>query len=149
MGRVLSDLVRGMDARAAAPETVAPTSIATFYDGGCPDCRRDVERYRSLAFRRLGRRADLLWRDIRTCPDALRCFGVDRRAARHGIYVVDRAGRMRSGVDALIALWRELPGYRPLAWLLGLPGIHDIAARLWRHGFARPHRCAPPDAGPA
>lgn len=142
MSRVLSDMVRPMDPAAGL------TSVATFYDGGCLDCRADVEHYRRLAFRRFGKRADLLWRDIRTCPDALRCFGIDRTAARHSIHVVDRWGRMRVGLDALIALWRELPGYRPRAWLLDLPLIHELAGVFFRRGFAGSHRCTPHRPGP-
>lgn len=152
MARVLSDLVRPMDPRTDrtghAGRAATPTSIATFYDGGCRDCRTQVERFRRLSVRRLGRRADLLWRDIRTCPDALRCFGIDRTAARHHIHVVDRWGRMRAGLDARIALWRELPGYRAAAWFLALPVVHELAAFFFRRGFAGPHHCHHTGPGP-
>ena len=43
---------------------------------------------------------------------------------------------LRAGVDAMIAIWRELPRRRWRAVLLSLPGIHRIAGILYDNIFA-------------
>jgi len=115
MGRVVSDLHKK-----------PPTSVSAFFDGRCPACRRLTARFRRLGT--AGRR-DLLPRDLADYPHALKTFGIGAVEARRGIHVVDRTGALRSGADALIALWRELPGWRWCAALISLPVLHG-AARL-------------------
>jgi len=110
-----------------------PTTVTTFFDGHCPLCQSAVGRYQRVA--RDGH-PDLLWRDVRRFPDALATFGVSRVAARRRIHVVDRSGALRAGVDAMIAIWRELPRRRWRAVLLSLPGIHGISGVLYDNVFA-------------
>ncbi|MCW5772252.1 MAG: hypothetical protein KIT16_11495, partial [Rhodospirillaceae bacterium] len=97
MTRFVADLVRGYP----------PTALTVFYDGAAPRQAARAARYRAGAPRH-----DLLWRDVSRFPDALSLFGLGRAAARHGMAVVDRFGRLRIGLDARVALWRELPAYR-------------------------------------
>ena len=110
-----------------------PTSLTTFFDGRCPVCLSAVARYQRVA--RQGR-PDLLWRDVRRFPDALATFGVSRAAARRRIHVVDRTGALRAGVDAMIAIWRELPRRRWRAVLLSLPLVRGTAGLLYDRLFA-------------
>jgi len=105
-----------------------PTTVTTFFDGRCPLCLNAVARYKRVA--RDGD-PDLLWRDIRRFPDALATFGVSRAAARRRIHVIDRSGALRAGVDAMIAIWRELPRRRWRAVLLSQPGIHAVSGLLY------------------
>lgn len=109
----------------------SPTAVTVFYNSACPLCRAVVERYRRVT----GHRRDILWRDVGRTPDALWVFGVDRDDAARCVHVVDRAGRLRQGVDAAIALWREMPGKRRWrARLLQLPGVYAVARWLYAQG---------------
>lgn len=123
MGRVITDIVGRQ----------RPTTLTTFYDSACPVCRNTIARYKRVG---AAEKPDLLWRDINRCPDALRAFGIDRKAAQRRIHVVDRTGALRAGVDAAIAMWRELPRRRWRAWLLSLPIVHGLASVLYDHVFA-------------
>lgn len=116
MTRFVSDIVRGYP----------PTTLAVFYDGAAPDQAARARRYRSALH---PRRRDVLWRDLARHPDALSLFGLGRGAAQGGLAVVDRLGRLRIGLDARVALWRELPGYRWRALLLDLSGIAALLER--------------------
>jgi len=122
MTRVISDLVGKR----------RPTSVTTFYDGRCPVCQGAVTRYRAVG----GGIPDLLWRDVNRFPDALACFGIDRHAAERRIHVVDRTGALRAGVDAMIAIWRELPHRRWRADLFSLPFIHGLMSLAYDLVFA-------------
>ena len=116
MGRFVTDLVRGHP----------PTALTVFYDGAVPAQAARAARYR----RDLpAARRDLLWRDLSRFPEALSLFGLARAAASGGLAVVDRYGRLRIGLDARIALWRELPRYRWRSLLLDLLGVASLLER--------------------
>ncbi len=110
----------------SSPDTlpVWPTSLTVFFDGSDRRLRTIAIRYR----RACHGRADIRWRDLRDCPDALGLFGVRREDAQR-LFVVDRAARLRGGLDALIKLWAELPGWRMLAAALTVTGIKALVAR--------------------
>jgi predicted DCC family thiol-disulfide oxidoreductase YuxK len=109
---------------APSPRSGWPTSLTVFFDGGDRRTRMTAELYR----RACHDRGDIRWRDLRTCPDALRLFGIGPGDARR-LFVVDRAARLRGGLDALIKLWAELPGWRMLATVLTVTGIKALVAR--------------------
>jgi len=116
MARFVTDLVRGHP----------PTALTVFFDGAAPRQAARVARYRAAL---PAARGDVLWRDLRRFPDALSLFGLGRAGARSGLAVVDRYGRLRIGLDARVALWRELPYYRWRAWALSLVGIAQLIER--------------------
>jgi len=129
MSRFVTDLVRGHP----------PTALTVFYDGAAPSQSARAARYR----RDLpAARRDLLWRDLSRFPEALTLFGLARAAARNGLAVVDRYGRLRIGLDARIALWRELPRYRWRSALLDLIGVAALLERPVTPRTAPKHRAA-------
>jgi hypothetical protein len=116
MGRFVTDLVRGHP----------PSALTVFFDGAAPRQAARAARYRATL---PPARRDVLWRDLRRFPDALSLFGLGRGAALNGLAVVDRFARLRVGLDARVALWRELPGYRWRAAALDLLGIARLIER--------------------
>ena len=91
----------------------------------CPICSREVAGYARLADRAgVTLEIDGL--------DAAPNWGLDRDAAAQ-TFRVERDGRIHEGLDAFRILWARLPGWRWLAWLTGLPGIHWLADRGYRH----------------
>ena len=78
-----------------------------FFDGRCPLCSREVAHYRAL-----DRRDRIRWVDISREPEALVELGIDRSVAMQRLHAVDETGRVVRGMTALVAVWRQLPGYR-------------------------------------
>lgn len=113
MARFTTDLARGYP----------PTSVALFYDGGDAAVAARIARYRAAA----GARVDLLWRDLRHCPEALSLFGVAATAG--GFFVKDRHARLFAGLGARLVLWREIDAYRWRAFVLGMMGVAALLAR--------------------
>lgn len=111
-----------------------PVPFKVFYDGACPRCRRDRDRYQRLAGQRAHR---VQWVDVTTHADALHSRGVRLEDALRTLHVEDGQGRLHHGLDAYILLMRVVPVLRPLAWLLGLPVINPVLARLYRWSVRR------------
>lgn len=116
MARFTTDLVRGYP----------PTALTVFFDGAVPAEAARAARYRAALH---SARRDVLWRDLARFPEALSLFGLGRAAAGSGLAVVDRLGRLRIGLDARLALWREIPGYRWRAWVCDCIGLAALLER--------------------
>lgn len=112
--------------------------LAVFYNGDCAICRSRIARYQAVS---VGRSRLIAWCDIARTPWALRRWGIDRRVARRRIHAVDATGAVHGGGAAFAWLWRELPGYRWLGRLGGLPGIGLIAEMIYRRVAPRPRAC--------
>lgn len=103
--------------------------LTVYYDGGCPRCVRERQRYSQLA----GRRADQVrWVDITGRESRLREHGIDPDLALRELHVEDESGHIHREMDAYILLMGRTLWLRPLAWLIGLPGIRPLVSR-WYH----------------
>lgn len=84
--------------------------LKTFFDGGCPLCNREIAHYRSI-----DREGRIRWVDITQEKEALADAGLDLPSAMRRLHVQELDGRLLSGVDAFVAIWRRLPRWRWLA----------------------------------
>jgi len=114
-------------------ETTSAT-LTVFYDGECPLCVREVAHYRKIDT--AGR---VEWRDVAADPRAGEPIGLSCDAAMARMHAVTFEGRVVSGADAFLEVWRRMPGVWPrLAKLAAVPPIHWMLERSYRV-FAR-HR---------
>ncbi len=103
--------------------------ITVFYDGACPRCRRDRATYERLAGE--GGR-DVEWCDITGRDDELRAEGIDPDAALRELHARTPDGRVLRELDAYIVLMSRVWVLKPLAWLIGLPGVRGLCSRAYR-----------------
>ena len=96
------------------------------YDGGCNLCRASVARVRRMDPRA---RIDLL--DLHDANVAARFPQVNFDEATRLMQAVDLRGRVYSGADAWARMGLALPGWKLVAWLLLVPGIHFVAQHLY------------------
>jgi len=102
--------------------------LKVYYDGSCPGCIKDRERYERLA----GDKADQVqWTDITGRDEELKRKGIDPDAALQELHVEDERGQIHRELDAYIVLMSRVPVLKPLAWLIGLPVIRPLLARLY------------------
>ena len=99
-----------------------------FYDGACPRCVRDRERYEQWAGQT---GAQVCWFDITGQDERLRALGIDPRRALTERHVLDEHRQIRSELDAYIRLLERVPWLKPLAWRIGRPAIRPWLARLY------------------
>lgn len=100
--------------------------LTVLYDGACNLCRASVLRVRRMDPRA---RIDLL--DLHDASVAARFPQVNIDEAMRLMQAVDPRGHVYSGADAWARIGLALPGWKSIAWLLLVPGIHFIAQRVY------------------
>ena len=107
---------------------VKKENIVVYYDGACPTCVKDRQRYERLA----GPGADQVeWFDITGREADLCKMGIDPQKALTELHVRDEHQRVLSELDAYILLMGKVSLLKPLAWLISLPLIRPALARLY------------------
>jgi predicted DCC family thiol-disulfide oxidoreductase YuxK len=117
----------------------AQDEITVFYDGACPSCVRDRAHYERLSAQAS---TAVRWVDITGRDGELRSLGIDPPAALRELHVRDSRGRVHRELDAYILLLSRVPAFRPLAWLIGLPGVRPALSLLYRTRVDRRLRAA-------
>jgi len=95
------------------------------YNASCPICSREIEGYRRYAE---ARALPLRFQDMDEAD--LAAWGLTPQDAARRLHVV-RGGRLLAGVEAFVALWREMPRFRWLARLVSAPLVRPLAEALY------------------
>ena len=104
------------------------TKIIVYYDGACPKCVKDRQNYEKLA----GKAGEsVCWMDITGQEEQLREIGIDPRKALTELHVQDENQQILAEMDAYILLMSKVPLLKPLAWLIGMPLIRPLLARIY------------------
>ncbi|MBB4313884.1 thiol-disulfide oxidoreductase DCC family protein [Roseospira marina] len=114
--------------RSGAADTDTGHGLTTYYNGACPVCRTEIQHYQKVDARH---DVGLGWHDVSQGNGGLAIFGIAGDAATRRLYAIDDKGQLHAGVDAFIAVWRHLPGYRWIARLIALPGLHAVAVAVY------------------
>jgi predicted DCC family thiol-disulfide oxidoreductase YuxK len=102
--------------------------IIVYYDGACPKCVKDRLNYEKLA----GKASEnVCWMDNTGQEEQLREIGIDPRKALTELHVQDENQQILAEMDAYILLMSKVPLLKPLAWLIGLPLIRPLLARIY------------------
>lgn len=122
-----------MDFAKASPrwrsmENTPRTSV--LYNADCPICNFEIGHYARYADKTgLPIRFD----DLNT--EARAKWGIDADTAARKLYVLHDAN-LTSGIPAFLVLWAQMPRYRWLARVVGLPGIRQVASVTYDHVLA-------------
>lgn len=95
------------------------------YNAACPVCRAEIDHYaRYTAAQGVAIRYDDLNSDVRAD------WRIDADSAARRLHVMQN-GQIYTGVDGFLILWRQMPRYRLLALLMGLPLIRPLAGFVY------------------
>ena len=109
-------------------ENSARTSV--LYNASCPVCNFEIQHYARYAGEKgLPIRFD----DLNS--DAREAWGLDADTAARRLYVLHE-GKLTSGLPAFLVLWEQMPRYRWLATVVGLPRVRQIASGVYDHVLA-------------
>ncbi|MGY6706382.1 thiol-disulfide oxidoreductase DCC family protein [Roseinatronobacter sp.] len=98
---------------------------AVLYNANCPVCNFEIQQYAQYAGDKgLPIRFDDLNAEIG------QEWGLDADMAARRLYVL-HDGTLASGIPAFLLLWSQMPKYRWLAKVVGLPVIRQIASVVY------------------
>lgn len=103
---------------------------SVLYNSQCPVCNVEIGHYARYAG---DAGLPIRFDDLNT--DARDRWGLDFDTAARSLYV-QHHGVLTTGVPAFLVLWSQMPRYRLLAQIVGLPGIRQIASAAYDHVFA-------------
>ena len=104
-----------------------PAQTVVLYDGTCRFCRSQI-----AILRRLDLFGSLRFVSLHEPSVAVDFPELDHDALMDRMHVVDRAGQVRDGAEAVRYLSRHLVMLWPLAVLLHIPGTMPLWQRLYR-----------------
>ena len=103
---------------------------SVLYNAQCPVCNFEIGHYAAYAGRNgLPIRFDDLNGDARAA------WGIDADTAARRLYVLHK-GELTSGIPAFLVLWRQMPRYRWLARVVGLPVVRQVAGVVYDYALA-------------
>jgi predicted DCC family thiol-disulfide oxidoreductase YuxK len=103
---------------------------AVLYNANCPVCSFEIGHYARYAGK-----AGLTIRFDDLNTDARASWGLDADTAARRLFVL-HDGELTSGIPAFLVLWAQMPRYRLLGRIVGLPGIRHIASAAYDHVLA-------------
>ena len=101
----------------------AKTSV--LYNATCPVCKFEIQHYAQYADAN-----DLPIRFDDLNSEARAQWGLDADTAARRLYVL-HDDTLTSGIPAFLVLWAQMPKYRWLGRIVGLPGIKQVACALY------------------
>ena len=109
-------------------ENNARTSV--LFNASCPVCNFEIQHYARYAGE-----SSLPIRFDDLNSDARQAWGLDADTAARRLHVLHE-GTLTSGIPAFLVLWAQMPRYRWLARVVGLPGIRQVASVAYDHVLA-------------
>ena len=109
-------------------ENSAKTSV--LYNATCPVCNFEIQHYARYAG---ANGLPIRFDDLNS--DARGEWALDADTAARRLYVM-HDGKLTSGIAAFLVLWTQMPRYRVLAKVVGLPGIKHFATLAYDHVLA-------------
>jgi len=103
---------------------------AVLYNAECPVCNFEISHYARYSE---GQDLPIRFDDLNGA--ALRHWDLTEDQAARRLYVVHE-GQLTSGIPAFLVLWAQMPRYRWLAKLVGLPGLKQIASAVYDYALA-------------
>ncbi len=100
--------------------------LTVLYNDKCPVCSLEIDHYRALCEKRT---LPLAFEEISREGEVLQSSGLSVDEAKKRLHIRLPSGEIRVGVDAFLALWAEMPGYRILDVSLHVQA--STTARVW------------------
>lgn len=106
------------------------TKTAVLYNANCPVCNFEISHYEAYA---QAQNLPIRFDDLNS--DALAKWDLSADQAARRLYV-EKDGALSSGIPAFLILWADMPKYRWLGKIVGLPVVKQLASLSYDHVLA-------------
>ena len=103
---------------------------SVLYNADCPVCNFEIRHYAAYA-QQTG--LPIRFDDLNSA--ARSGWGLDADTAARRLYVL-HDGQLSSGIPAFLILWAQMPRYRWLGRIVGLPGVRQLAGLVYDYILA-------------
>ncbi len=103
-------------------QTPRSADTRVLYNAECPVCNFEINHYATYSQKEA---LPIRFEDLNA--DDLTDWGLTADEAARRLYVM-KGGEMVSGIPAFLLLWQDMPRYRILARIIGLPGVRQTAS---------------------
>lgn len=111
-------------------QTTHSADTRVLYNAECPVCSFEINHYAAYSEKRA---LPIRFEDLNA--DDLSDWGLTSDEAARRLYVM-KDGALVSGIPAFLLLWKDMPRYRLLARIVGLPGIRHAASIVYDYVLA-------------
>ena len=106
------------------------TDTRVLYNAQCPVCSFEINHYDAYS---KAQNLPILFDDLNA--DVLAEWDMDADTAAKRLHVLHN-GQLIAGIPAFLVLWQEMPRYRLLGRIVGLPGIRHAAIAAYDYVLA-------------
>lgn len=107
------------------------TKTSVLYNAACPVCSYEINHYAHYSQTKA---LPIAFDDLNDTAK-LDAWGIDPDTAARRLHVM-KNGQVFAGIPAFIVLWQDMPRYRWLARIVGLPGVHWVASFAYDYALA-------------
>lgn len=100
-------------------------NTSVLFNASCPVCNFEIRHYARYA---VANDLPIRFDDLNSV--ARDQWGLDADTAAQRLYVL-HDGNLTSGIPAFLVLWTQMPRYRWLARIVGLPGIRQVVSAAY------------------
>ncbi len=109
------------------------SKLTVLYNDRCPVCTFEIAHYRGLCAKN---KIDLGFEKISEQGLVLTTSNLSVQEARKRLHVKTESGELKVGIDAFLALWNRMPGYRILGKIVEFPGIYETSNWVYNQVLA-------------
>ena len=100
--------------------------ITIFYDGKCGLCLREINHYKKISPPSV-----FTWCDVTTDESLLKRHNLSLVDTLKYLHALDSDGELHVGINAFLIIWRNLPRWRVLAKIVGLPFVRTFVSFVY------------------
>jgi predicted DCC family thiol-disulfide oxidoreductase YuxK len=101
--------------------------IKVFYDDKCNLCSREIEYYKKIS-----KPSVINWCKLSQNKAELEKYAITYIQSLKMLHAVDSNGKLHIGIDAFIAIWQQLEGWKWIAKFISIPGFYQVSKNLYR-----------------
>jgi predicted DCC family thiol-disulfide oxidoreductase YuxK len=100
--------------------------ITVYYDGICGLCSKEINYYRGIA-------PDSVfeWIDVASNPNAMNDYKITQSQALLYLHAIDAKEVIYIGSDAFALIWKNIPRWKILGYLISLPLIKSLCKIIY------------------
>jgi predicted DCC family thiol-disulfide oxidoreductase YuxK len=101
--------------------------IQVFFDGKCGVCSKEIAQYKSLAPKNV-----FSWINIAVESKALNHRNITQAQGLLYLHVIDTENKLHIGVDAFAVIWKQLPKWWIIGYLIKAPLFNFVATLVYK-----------------